>query len=49
LQPPESAAARDRRIFGGLDGEDESADLRGAMMDVVLGLFNGIDYDDAFR
>lgn len=47
----EDAATRDIRIFGGSaeDGDDESeqeVDLRGRMLDVVLGLFDGIDYDD---
>lgn len=43
----EDAKSRDIRIFGGLENELESTDLRGPMLDVVLGLFNGIDYDDA--
>ncbi|KXT18561.1 hypothetical protein AC579_2294 [Pseudocercospora musae] len=44
----ESATSRDRRMFGGDDDDTKSAmDLRGPMLDVVLGLFNGIDYDDA--
>ena len=44
----EDAVSRDLRIFGGLEGEPElSSDLRGPMLDVVLGLFNGMDYDDA--
>jgi hypothetical protein len=48
LQEEESAASRDRRIFGGDDDETRSAlELRGPMLDVVLGLFNGIDYDDS--
>lgn len=45
----ESAAARERRIFGGENGETESeeeADLKGPMLDVVLGLFDGLDYDE---
>lgn len=43
----ESATARDRRLFGGEDDDTASAlDLRGPMLDVVLGLFDGIDYDD---
>ncbi|EME85561.1 uncharacterized protein MYCFIDRAFT_171467 [Pseudocercospora fijiensis CIRAD86] len=46
----ESATSRDRRMFGGEDDDTKSAmDLRGPMLDVVLGLFNGIDYDDALR
>lgn len=43
----EDAKSRDIRIFGGLENEHDSADLRGPMLDVVLGLLNGIDYDDA--
>ncbi|EGP89840.1 uncharacterized protein MYCGRDRAFT_103157 [Zymoseptoria tritici IPO323] len=44
----ESDNSRDRRIFGGEDDETASAqDLRVQMLDVVLGLFNGIDYDDS--
>lgn len=43
----ECETAWDRRVFGGLEGETDSGNLRGAMMDVVLGLFNGVDYDDA--
>lgn len=44
----ESVEARDRRIFGGDEDETQSAmELRGPMLDVVLGLFNGIDYDDS--
>ena len=44
----ESATTRDKRMFGGEDDDTESAmELRGPMLDVVLGLFNGIDYDDA--
>lgn len=44
----ESPESRDRRIFGGDEDETQSAmELRGPMLDVVLGLFNGIDYDDS--
>lgn len=44
----ESAMSRDRRLFGGEDDDTASAmELRGPMLDVVLGLFNAIDYDDA--
>jgi hypothetical protein len=43
---PESIEAREARIFGGEEGEKEDTDLRGPMLDVVLGLFNGLDYDD---
>ncbi|KAK5134467.1 hypothetical protein LTR08_006384 [Meristemomyces frigidus] len=43
----ESAAAREQRVFGGGDGDvDDREDLRGAMLDVVLGLFGGLDYHD---
>lgn len=42
----EDSCERDRRIFGGEEGESEVSDLRGPMLDVVLGLFNGVDYDD---
>ena len=44
----ESAEARDRSWFGGVDEDSQSArDLRGPMLDVVLALFNGVDYDDS--
>ena len=43
----EDSISRDLRIFGGLEDETQGSDLRGPMLDVVLGLFNGIDYDDA--
>jgi len=42
----ESAEARERRIFGGEEGEGDSEELCGPMLDVVLGLFDGMDYDD---
>lgn len=43
----EDPECRDMRIFGGLPEEqEESSDLRGPMIDVVLGLFNAIDYED---
>ena len=43
----ETMAARERRIFGGEEGEvEDGTDLKGQMLDVVLGLFNGMDYDD---
>lgn len=43
----EDATSRDLRVFGGVpEDQHELADLRGPMLDVVLGLFNGIDYDD---
>lgn len=39
---------RDRRIFGGGEGgsEEEEDGLKAPMLDVVLGLFDGLDYDD---
>ncbi|KYG42487.1 hypothetical protein M433DRAFT_409654 [Acidomyces richmondensis BFW] len=43
----ESAAQRELRIFGGLEGERDQSDLRSRMLDVVLGLFHGLDYEDA--
>lgn len=43
----DDARSRDLRIFGGEEGESEESDLRGPMLDVVLGLFDGVDYDDA--
>lgn len=43
----ESAESRERRIFGGEDSDTASAKaLSGPMLDVVLGLFDGLDYDD---
>lgn len=54
----EDLDARERRIFGGLnhddqgfddyglDGEDDDAEMKKGMLDVVLGLFDGLDYDD---
>lgn len=48
----EDACARERRIFGsceggsGGDGEGESEAIKKGMLDVVLGLFDGLDYDD---
>lgn len=44
---PESPRALARRIFGGAqdDGEDDE-ELCGHMLDVVLGLFGGVDYVD---
>ena len=42
----ESIEARERRIFGGEGGGLEDDALKGPMLDVVLGLFNGLDYDD---
>ena len=43
----EDPMSRDFRVFGGLpDDQLEASDLRGRMLDVVLGLFDGIDYDD---
>lgn len=44
---PEDAVSRDLRVFGGVpEDQYELSDLRGPMLDVVLGLFNGIDYND---
>jgi hypothetical protein len=49
---PETSRSRTRRVFGGVgssddeDGDDEeSTELCGPMLDVVLGLFGGVDYD----
>lgn len=44
---PETPRALARRIFGGAqdDGEDDE-ELCGHMLDVVLGLFGGVDYID---
>ncbi|KAK5163448.1 uncharacterized protein LTR77_010630 [Saxophila tyrrhenica] len=44
----EDPSTRDLRIFGGTEDERNAnaTDLRGAMLDVVLGLFDGVDYDD---
>lgn len=43
----EDAQYREMRIFGGLpEDEHDSSDLRGPMLDVVLSLFDGIDYED---
>lgn len=43
-------SARDRHFFGGEEGEgpesEADAQLKGRMLDVVLGLFDGIDYED---
>lgn len=48
LSREESATTLDKRMFGGEDDDTASAmELRGPMLQVVLGLFNGIDYDDA--
>ena len=43
----EDARLRDVRIFGGDENEIDATDLKGPMLDVVLGLFDGLDYDDA--
>jgi hypothetical protein len=45
--PHEDALSRDLRIFGGVEDEGSETDLRAQMLDVVLGLFDGLDYDDA--
>ena len=42
----EDARARDMRIFGGWGDEPELDELKKPMLDVVLGLFDGLDYDD---
>lgn len=42
----ESTEARMLRIFGGVEGEHEESDLCAPMLDVVLGLFDAVDYDD---
>ena len=47
LMARESSAARERRIFGGSEDDDVGFDLRGPMLDVVLGLFSNVDYDDS--
>lgn len=47
LSREEDSLARDLRIFGGDRDEASTTDLRGPMLDVVLGLFDGLDYDDA--
>ncbi|EME47915.1 hypothetical protein DOTSEDRAFT_69744 [Dothistroma septosporum NZE10] len=48
LTRQESAASRDMRIFGGLEDDTDSAEaLRVPMLDVMLGLFDGVDYDDS--
>jgi hypothetical protein len=49
----ETPRTRTRRVFGGVDSSDdedgdidvESTELCGPMLDVVLGLFGGVDYD----
>ncbi len=48
-QARESVGARDRRIFGGGDAAEQAEndmDLRGPMLEVVLGLFDGLDYEE---
>lgn len=49
---PETPRSRTRRVFGGVDSSDddgsddeESTELCGPMLDIVLGLFGGVDYD----
>jgi len=53
---PETPRSRTRRVFGGVDSSDddrddgddddnESMELCGPMLDIVLGLFGGVDYD----
>ncbi|PIA99262.1 hypothetical protein CB0940_02546 [Cercospora beticola] len=47
FQREESFHSRDKRMFGGEDDDSASAmELRGPMLDVVLRLFDGVDYDD---
>jgi hypothetical protein len=45
---PETLQSRTRRVFGGIESvdEDDLAELCAPMLDVVLSLFGGIDYDD---
>jgi hypothetical protein len=45
---PETPQSRTRRVFGGVESsdDDESIELCAPMLDVVLTLFGGIDYDD---
>ncbi|GAB7326960.1 hypothetical protein MBLNU13_g10914t2 [Cladosporium sp. NU13] len=45
---PETLQSRTRRVFGGVEAsdDDESTELCAPMLDVVLTLFGGIDYDD---
>lgn len=43
----EDAATRNVRVFGGSESEAGSSELCGPMLDVVLGLFGSIDYDEA--
>ena len=44
----ETPQSRTRRVFGGLEAsdDDESTELCAPMLDVVLALFGGIDYDE---
>lgn len=50
LRQFESIRERERRIFGGNDLEEDREDdeglLKAGMLDVVLRLFHGVDYDD---
>jgi hypothetical protein len=45
---PETPQSQTRRVFGGVEAsdDDESTELCAPMLDVVLALFGGIDYDD---
>ena len=45
---PETLQSRTRRVFGGVEAsdDDESTELCAPMLDVVLALFGGIDYDE---
>ena len=42
---PDDLGARERRVFGGVEGEGEDEDLKGRMLDVVVALFKGVDDD----
>lgn len=44
----ETPQSRTRRVFGGVEAsdDDESTELCAPMLDVVLALFGGIDYDE---
>lgn len=42
----EDDVKRNMRVFGGSTDEAGSMELCGPMLDVVLGLFGGVDYED---
>ena len=51
LRKCEGPREREMRIFGGICGGEEEEEggeeeLKAPMLDVVLGLFDGLDYDD---